>query len=92
MSGRIALMVRGLPSIGIDEAVERFGKYYPQPQSGVFHESPSFTGITNANSISFINAKTNSYDGGQGLTQDSRRDLRKLREDFESYTQDKPAV
>lgn len=92
MSGRIALMVRGLPSIGIDEAVERFGKYYPEIKSGVFHTSPSFTGMNTNNSISFVNAKTNSYSGGQGLTEESMRDLRKLREDFESYTQANPSV
>ena len=92
MSGRIALMVRGLPSIGIDEAVERFGKYYPEANSNIFHESPSFQGLSSSNSISFVNAKTGDYSGGQGLTQDSRRDLRKLREDFESYTQANPAI
>ena len=92
MSGRIALMVRGLPSIGIDEAVERFGKYYPEIKSGVFHTSPSFTGMNTNNSISFVNAKTGSYSGGQGLTKESMRDLRKLREDFENYTQANPSI
>jgi len=86
MSGRIALMVRGLPSIGIDEAVERFGKYYPEPKSGVFHTSPSFTGVSKNNDISFVDAKTNSYEGGQGLNKQVISDLRKLRKDFEEYT------
>ena len=92
MSGRIALMVRGLPSIGIDEAVERFGKYYPEPKSDIFHTSPSFRGMNTNNSISFVNAKTNSYSGGQGLTKESMRDLRKLEEDFNNYIQENPNI
>lgn len=85
-------MVRGLPSIGIDEAVERLGKYYPEPRSEIFHESPSFIGMNTNNSISFVNAKTNNYDGGQGLTKESIRDLRKLQEDFNKYIIDNPNI
>lgn len=92
MSGRIALMVRGLPSIGIDEAVERFGKYYPQPISGVFHQSPSFVGQINDNNVSFFDTKTKGYSGGQGLTKQSISDLRKLKQDFENYVQSNPQI
>jgi hypothetical protein len=92
MSGRIALMVRGLPSIGIDEVVERFGKYYPEPKSDIFHTSPSFKGMNTNNSISFVNAETGSYSGGQGLTKESIRDLRKLQEDFNNYIQENPNI
>lgn len=93
MPNRIALMVRGLPSIPIDEAVERFGKYYPEPKSAIWHRSPSFTGISSKdNSISFVNAKTSSYSGGQGLTLESRRDLRQLQKDFTNYIQENPGI
>ena len=92
MSGRIALMVRGLPSIPIDEAVERFGKYYPEPKSGIFHTSPSFTGISKGNSISFVNAKTGDYSGGQGLNKQVISDLRKLQEDFNQYSLANPGI
>ena len=49
MTNRIALKVRGLPSIPIDDAIERFGKYYPKPveQEEIFHISPSFIGAIN---------------------------------------------
>jgi hypothetical protein len=92
MPGRIALMVRGLPSIPINEALERFSKYYPKPKPGVFHTSPSFTGMSSNNIISFYNANTNSYSGGQGLTKESMRDLRKLQEDFNNYIQENPSI
>ena len=89
MSGRIALMVKGLPSIGIDEAVERFGKYYAKPSSDqkVFHTSPSFTGLSSENAISFINNKTGGFSGGGGLNQQVMADLRRLQKDFNDYTQ-----
>lgn len=92
MSGRIALMVRGLPSIGIDEAVERFGKYYPQPKSDVFHESPSFIGTIQSNNVAFRNAVTNNYDGGQGLNRQNISDLRQLQKDFKDYTNSNPDI
>lgn len=89
MSGRIALMVRGLPSIGIDEAVERFSKYYIKPPSDqkVFHASPSFTGLSSQNAISFLNNKTRDFSGGGGLNQQVMADLRRLQKDFNDYTQ-----
>lgn len=85
MSGRIALMVRGLPSIGIDEAVERFGKYYPEPKTADFHKSPSFTGYIRNNDVAFVNKQGN-FEGGQGLNRQTMSDLRQLRKDFKDYT------
>lgn len=94
MSGRIALMVRGLPSIGIDEAVERFSKYYPEVNNNksVFHESPSFIGTSASNTIAFTDAKTGGYKGGQGLSADAIRDLRKLQKDFNAYIESNPDI
>lgn len=89
MSGRIALMVRGLPSIGIDEAVERLGKYYAKVPSDqkVFHTSPSFTGLSSQNAISFLNNKTGDFTGGGGLNSQVITDLRQLQRDFNDYVQ-----
>lgn len=92
MSGRIALMVRGLPSIPIDEAVERFGKYYPSSRTEVFHKSPSFLGKVTGNSVSFTNASTGTYEGGQGINKQTMGDLRKLQEDFNKYITENPGI
>lgn len=91
MSGRIALMVRGLPSIGIDEAVERFGKYYPEPRTGIFHQSPSFVGRVENNSVMFTDSK-GGVQGGTGLNAQVISDLRKLQADFNDYTSRYPDI
>jgi len=89
MSSRIALMVKGLPPIGIDEAIERFGKYYPEPRFGVWHESPSFTGRVENNSVMFTDSQ-GSLKGGGGLNAQVMADLRKLQSDFNNYTSQYP--
>lgn len=91
MSSRIALMVRGLPPIGIDEAIERFGKYYPEPRFGVWHESPSFTGRVENNSVMFTDSQ-GSLKGGGGLNAQVMADLRKLQSDFNNYTSQYPNI
>lgn len=93
MSGRIALMVRGLPSIGIDEAVERFGRYYKSPVEGIFHSSESFPkGYSSpSGTITFVD-KQGSYQGGGGLTKSVMRDLRQLQSDFKSFTSENPSI
>ncbi len=91
MSSRIALMVKGLPPIGIDEAIERFGKYYPEPRFGVWHESPSFTGRVENNSVMFTDSQ-GSLKGGGGLNAQVMADLRKLQSDFNNYTSQYPNI
>lgn len=92
MSGRIALMVRGLPSISVEEALERFRKYYPKPVTGEFHRSPSFIGNSNNNVITFVNATTGSYGSGSGINLQKRTDLKKLGKDFKEYSLANPSV
>jgi hypothetical protein len=93
MSGRIALMVRGLPSIGMDEAVERFGKYYRKPAEGVFHSSESFPkGYSSpSGTITFVD-KRGGYQGGEGISKQVMRDLRQLQLDFKSFTSENPSI
>lgn len=92
MSGRIALMVRGLPSIPIEDAVERFSKYYTKPQNKVFHSSESFPKAESVfGEISFV-GKDGTTQGGTGLTKEAIRDLRKLKEDFEGFVVENPSI
>lgn len=93
MSNRIALMVRGLPSVPIEDAVERFGKYYAPPKEGVFHSSESFPkGYSSpSGTITFVD-KQGGYQGGGGLTKSAMRDLRQLQADFEAFTSENPSI
>ena len=93
MPGRIALMVRGLPSIGIDEAVGRFGKYYTLPKRGVFHSSASFPeGYSSSRGTITFTDKQGGYEGGNGLTKQAMGDLRQLLADFKNFTSENPSI
>ena len=101
MSGRIALMVRGLPSIPIEDAVERLGKYYPQTlERNTFHKSSTFTGTTFPKilgetyipEVGFKNNVTGTDEPEGAFTLDKRKDLRKLGDDFEAFVEDRPSI
>lgn len=92
MSGRIALVVKGLPPVPLEEAIKRFGQYYKRPASGVFHSSQSFPkGESSGGIISFVNAE-GGYSGGGGLTKQSIGDLRQLQKDFLSFVEQNPSI
>ena len=91
MSGRIALIIKGLPAIPVEDAIDRFRKYYPDPISGVFHQSPSFIGRVEQNQIFFTDWHGNTK-GGRGLNAQIMSDLRKLQSDFNEYTSKNPRI
>jgi hypothetical protein len=91
MSGRIALIIKGLPDIPVEDAIDRFRKYYPDPVSGVFHQSPSFIGRVDQNQIVFTDQQ-GSTKGGRGINAQIMTDLRKLQSDFNEYTSKNPGI
>ena len=97
MTGRIALMVRGLPPIPLENVSQRLGKYYKiggddivQPKE--FHNSKSFkSGYDYGGEIAFTN-KDGGMEGGGGLNKQVMEDLRKLQTDFEKHIESNPNI